>query len=382
VAAATLTNEVKRLVHQAGFDYCGISRPQVSQRDVAALKRWLAADMHADMAWMAEPIRLARRCDPASMLAAVRSVIAVGLRYSPPMAAVDGSCRGLIASYAVGDDYHSVMKKRLKGLARTLDQRLGKHDQRVFVDTAPVLEHALAASGGIGWQGKHSLTLNRDGGSWMLLGELFTTAELSPDPPSINHCGSCTSCIDICPTQAIIAPFVVDANRCISWLTIEYDGVIPRDLRSLMGGHIFGCDDCQTACPWNQKATPVQSDLLHPRSENSTPLLQDILTLDQASFHARFRATPVKRSGRARLLRNACVAAGNSGDAALLPYLLDLLVDSSFLIRLHAVWALTQLRNEACNSMVEAAFVMLQAKEQDAQVLDELTVATSGALKP
>ncbi|MDX8412482.1 MAG: tRNA epoxyqueuosine(34) reductase QueG [Mariprofundales bacterium] len=381
--ATTLTKDVKRLVHQAGFDYCGITRPQVSPRDIAALKRWLAKAMHADMAWMAEPIRLARRCDPASMLAAVRSVIAVGMRYTPPLAASDSGAngsRGVIASYAMGDDYHSVMKKRLKRLARSLDQRLGKHDQRVFVDTAPVLEHALAASGGVGWQGKHSLTLNRDGGSWMLLGELFTTVELAPDVPAINHCGSCVSCIDHCPTQAIVAPFVVDARRCISWLTIEYDGVIPRDLRLLMAGHIFGCDDCQTVCPWNQKAPPVQSDLLHSRPEEGSPLLQDILTLDQAAFHARFRATPVKRSGRTRLLRNACVAAGNSGDVALIPCLIDLLADPSFLIRLHAVWALAQLRNGTSNSMVEAAFAILRSKERDQQVLDELIVATTGVL--
>jgi len=263
----TLTEDVKRLAYRAGFDYCGITRPQISERDTAALKHWLAAGMHADMAWMAEPVRLARRCDPESMLTAVRSVVCVGMRYAPPAPSVDEGCRGTISSYAVGDDYHDVMKKRLKCLARDLDQLLGKHDQRVFVDTAPVLEHALAASGGIGWQGKHSLTLNRHGGSWLLLGELFTTAELSLDVPSENHCGSCTFCIDVCPTGAIVAPFVIDSRRCISWLTIEYDGVIPRDLRPLMGAHIFGCDDCQSVCPWNKKSIATVSDLLHPRTE-------------------------------------------------------------------------------------------------------------------
>ena len=366
-----LSAEVKRLARAAGFDDCGITRPALDARDVDGLRRWVAAGMYADMAWMAEPERLARRSNPRSLLADVRSVICVGLRYTPPRAPTADGC-GVISAYALGDDYHIVMKKRLKRLARALDRLLGAHDQRVFVDTAPVLEHALAASAGVGWQGKHSLTLNRDGGSWLLLGELFTTAELDCDPPASDHCGSCSACIDGCPTGAIVAPFVVDARRCISWLTIEYGGVIPRHLRPLIGNRVFGCDDCQLVCPWNRKASTVGSDLLRPRADNRAPPLRELLTLDAATFHARFRNTPVKRTGRARLVRNAAVAAGNSGDRSLVPALVRLLEEPEALIRLHAVWALIQLRDAENSTAIDAALRELRRREHDTAVLEEV----------
>ncbi|MDX8409823.1 MAG: tRNA epoxyqueuosine(34) reductase QueG [Mariprofundales bacterium] len=368
-----LTANIKRLADEAGFDYCGISRPKVSERDSSALQQWVEAGMHADMAWMAEPLRLARRQAPQTMLAGIRSVISVGLRYTPPLPAPAADATpGIISAYAAGDDYHIVMKKRLKQLARALDQRLGQHDQRLFVDTAPVLEHALAAAGGIGWQGKHTLTLNRHGGSWMLLGELFTTAKLVPDAPATNHCGSCNACITSCPTNAIVAPFVVDARRCISWLTIEYDGVIPLHLRPAMGGRIYGCDDCQMVCPWSGKAEHLSHDLLQPRPENIAPPLTEILQLDETRFHQRFRKSPIKRSGRTRLLRNACVAAGNSGDKATISPLLELLTDPQPLIRSHAIWALRCLIPHDLVGSIPPALIQLYHKESDPAVLEAL----------
>lgn len=341
---AALRDRVKALAAEAGFDFCGITRPRVAARDAAALRAWVDAGHHADMWWMAEEERLARRMRPASLLDGVRSVICVAMRYTPPQpATTDGQPRGIVAAYAWGSDYHKVMKRRLRRLARALDRLLGRHDQRIFVDTAPVLEHALAASAGIAWQGKHSLSLNRTGGSWLLLGELFTTAELPCDPPATHHCGSCRACIDACPTGAIVAPFVVDARRCIAWLTIEYDGPIPPPLRPLLGRRIFGCDDCQTVCPWNRAVAAPHPDLLAPKNENRAPLLTELLTLDEAGFRIRFRGTPLRRGGRIRLVRNACIAAGNSGDRRLIPPLRALLRDEAPLLREHAAWALERI---------------------------------------
>ncbi|MDQ6951703.1 MAG: tRNA epoxyqueuosine(34) reductase QueG [Mariprofundales bacterium] len=375
-----LAENIKQLARETGFDYCGITAPKVPIRDVAALQGWVDAGMQADMAWMAEAVRLARRKDPASLLDGVCSVISVGLRYTPPQQVVagGGSSRGMISAYAAGDDYHVVMKKRLKVLARGLDDLLGRHDQRVFVDTAPVLEHVLAAGGGVGWQGKHSLTLNRDGGSWLLLGELFTTAKLPPDAPASGHCGSCTHCIDGCPTNAIVAPYIIDANLCLSFITIEYSGVIPRELRQVMGARIYGCDDCQMVCPWSDKTEAVMDDLLRPRAQNIAPLLSDILQLDVVGFRHHFSQSPIKRTGRTRLLRNACVAAGNSGDADLVVLLFALLDDAAALIRGHAVWALARLRAVADAPTIDARLEGLRSKEADRMVQQELAWALDG----
>jgi len=317
-----------------GFSLCHVSCPKVGEPHVDALQQWVDAGLHGDMAWMAEAVRLERRKSPQSMLDGVKSVISVAMFYTPPAYSLaEANLRkesAVITAYAHGDDYHEIMKKRLKGLAVELDGLLGKHDQRVFVDTAPVLEHAIAGRAGLGWQGKHTLTIHKQHGSWFLLGEIFTTAEIEPDQRASNHCGSCTACIDVCPTQAIIAPYVVDARRCISYLTIEFDGFIPAKLRSMMGNRIYGCDDCQMACPWNGHAAKgggVADDYLMPKGENNLADLASLLLLDEEGFRIRFRKSPIKRTKRRGLLRNVCIAMGNSAVVSFIPQLIKVLDD-------------------------------------------------------
>ncbi len=386
-----LKERIRALARAHGFDSCHFSRPVVDAKFVARFREWLAGNYQGEMHWMAEDSRVARRMNPASMLEGVGTVLSLAMRYSPPaysLAVAEAArSRGVIAAYAHGDDYHDVMKKRLKRLARALDETLGRHDQRVYVDTAPVLEHALAESSGLGWQGKHSLSIQRGTGSWFLLGEIFTTAGIEPDAPAPNHCGTCVACMDICPTRAIVAPYIVDARRCISYLTIEHRGVIPRELRPLIGNRVFGCDDCQLVCPWNRHAKRPEPDLLHPRGENVLPPLASLLALDEATFRQRFRKSPVRRTGRAGLVRNACIAAGNSGDLRLLEALAPLLEDDSALVRLHAAWAVGRLGRRAVEGMAEEAgegnaadraLALLEAcgkRETDDKALEEISLS-------
>jgi len=367
----------KALEH--GFDLCCFARPDVPELHQSSYQAWVTAEMYGDMNWMAEEVRAERRKRPGSMLDDVQTVITVGMCHTPPpyslKEAESGRGRGVIASYAHGDDYHEVAKKRLKALAHDLDALLGPHDQRVYVDTAPVLEHALAENAGLGWQGKHSMTINRGTGSWMMLGEVFTTAEVEPDKSANNHCGSCTACMDICPTKAIVAPYVVDARLCISYLTIEFDGFIPRKLRPLMGNHIFGCDDCQMVCPWNRHAVAPDPDLLVPREKNVLPELAALLRLDDEAFRQRFRKSPVKRTGRGGLLRNVCIAMGNSGDAGFVPALTDALMDEEALIRGHAAWALGQLATRDNHRQIGAALEQGKQREYDVNALEEIELS-------
>jgi len=391
-SAAMVNGSVKKMIQAKalahGFALCRIAAPVLDKKHAQGMQNWICADMQADMAWMSEPVRMQRRMQPESMLQGVRSVISVAMLYSPPAyqldEANDAKEHGVISAYAHGDDYHDVMKKRLKALAADLDIILGKHDQRVFVDTAPVLEHALAESSGLGWQGKHTLTIHRELGSWLLLAEIFTTADLAADEPATNHCGSCSACIDVCPTDAIVAPYVVDARRCISYLTIEYDGFIPRELRAKMGNRIYGCDDCQQICPWNSHASkPVQlestlsgrEDLLKPRGENVLPDLASLLRLDIEGFRNSFRKSPIKRTKRAGLLRNVCIAMGNSANRAFIGDLLAVLDDEEALIRGHAVWALAKLAGEDERGELLQCLLEMQILEQDVSVQDELTAS-------
>jgi len=366
---------------QHGFALCCVTRPQAGRMHADALQGWVDAGMQGDMGWMAEKSRLQRRMNPSSMLTEASSVITLAMRYTPPAydlaEASAATVRGVVSAYAHGDDYHEVMKKRLKALAADLDALLGKHDQRVFVDTAPVLEHALAESAGLGWQGKHTLTIHRQLGSWFLLGEIFTTAVIEPDAPAVNHCGSCSACIDVCPTAAIIAPYVVDARLCISYLTIEFDGFIPHALRSLMGNRIYGCDDCQLVCPWNEhagKGAALEDDLLKPRGENHLPDLVSMLQLDEGSFRLHFRKSPVRRTGRRGLLRNVCIAMGNSGDAGFIPHLTAVLADAEPLIRGHAVWAIGQLASQENRADMLDVIVRMNAAEKNDAVREEISL--------
>ncbi len=325
--------------------------------------------MYGEMGYMGEELRTHRRKHPEELLENIHTIISLAMPYTPPASTQPASTQGVISSYAHGDDYHDLMKKRLKAMARDLDNLLGTHGQRVFVDTAPVLEHALAESSGLAWHGKHSLSINRKLGSWFFLAEIFTTAEIEPDKKASAHCGSCTACISDCPTQAIVAPYVVDARLCISYLTIEYSGFIPVSLRKAMGNRIYGCDDCQLVCPWNRKATPPTEDLLKPRKDTFLPELANLLTLDDEGFRTRFRKSPVKRTGRTGLLRNVCIAMGNSGNPSFVPLLLESLDDEA-LIRGHAVWALSMLA--ADDPVVIDKVKALQQQEQNPDVQAEI----------
>ena len=286
-----------------------------------------------------------RRGDPRALWPQARSIVMLGLNYGPqhdPLALLRQHSRGAVSVYAQGDDYHEVIKPRLKLLGRWLVEQAGG-DVKVFVDTAPVMEKPLAEAAGLGWQGKHTNLVSRAHGSWLFLGALFTTLELPPDQPEQDHCGTCRACLDICPTAAFPAPYRLDARRCISYLTIEHKGPIPRALRPLIGNRIYGCDDCLAVCPWNKFAQAGRETKLAARAGLRAPLLVDLVRLDDAGFRALFGKSAVKRIGRARFVRNVLIAIGNSGDAALAAAAERMLDDAAPLVRGAAIWALGRL---------------------------------------
>jgi epoxyqueuosine reductase len=303
------------------------------------------------MAWMAANAE--QRGDPRTLWSEARSILMLGVNYGPdcdPLAALQDRNRGAISVYARGDDYHDLIKSRLKQIGRWLIGRAGG-DVKVFVDTAPVMEKPLAAAAGLGWQGKHTNLVSRQFGSWLFLGAIFTTLDLPADAPESDHCGACRACLDICPTAAIPAPYRLDARRCISYLTIEHKGQIPRELRPLMGNRIYGCDDCLAVCPWNKFAVSGREAKLAAREALRAPRLADLARLDDGAFRALFAKSAVKRVGRVRFVRNVLIAIGNSGDANLAPEAERLLEDESPLVRGAAIWALGQLdrgRLRAC----------------------------------
>jgi epoxyqueuosine reductase len=295
------------------------------------------------MDWLANTA--ARRTDPLTLWPQARSVIMLGLNYGPdgdPLKILKMRERGAISVYAQGDDYHDLIKSKLKAIARWLVANAGG-DVKVFVDTAAVMEKPLAAAAGLGWQGKHTNLVSREHGSWLFLGAIFTTLALEPDDPEIDHCGTCRACLDVCPTAAFPAPYRLDARRCISYLTIEHKGPIPRALRAQMGNRIYGCDDCLAVCPWNKFAQAGREAKLSARDALRAPQLAELARLDDAAFRALFAKSPVKRTGRDRFVRNVLIAIGNAGDAALAPEAERLIGDSSPLVRGAAVWALAQL---------------------------------------
>jgi epoxyqueuosine reductase len=342
-AAARLRALIDAEALKAGFDAVAVTRPDAIPLAPARLAQFVAAGFHGSMAWMEET--LARRADPATLWPEVRSIIVLAMNYAPdrdPRAVLALRDRGAISVYAQNRDYHDVMKGRLKEIAGKIAARSGS-DVKVFVDTAPVMEKPLAEAAGLGWQGKHTNLVSRSHGSWLFLGTIFTTADLKPDQREQDHCGSCRACLDACPTNAFPAPYRLDARRCISYLTIENKGPIPREFRAAIGNHVYGCDDCLAACPWNKFARAAAELKLVARPDLQEPPLADLLVLDDAAFRALFSGSPVKRIGRDRFLRNVLVAAGNSGEAALLPRVADLLEDPSSLVRGAAVWAFSRL---------------------------------------
>lgn len=314
----------------------------------------------------------ARRRAPRAMWPDVQSVIMLGLNYGPvhdPLANLKERARGLISVYAQGDDYHELIKPRLKQLARWLTENAGG-DVKVFVDTAAVMEKPLAAMAGLGWQGKHTNLVSRHYGSWLFLGTIFTTLDLPADRAEPDACGNCRACLDICPTAAFPEPYRLDARRCISYLTIEHKGPIPRELREAMGNRIYGCDDCLAACPWNKFAVAGRETKLAARNALRAPKLAELARLEDAQFRTLFAKTAIKRTGRERFVRNVLIAIGNSGDTSLIPEAERLLGDASPLVRGAAVWALSRLvPREKLGALKE------QQTESDASVQQEWSAA-------
>jgi epoxyqueuosine reductase len=328
-----------------GFDAVGFAPASQSERARQGLVEFLEQGMQGDMGWLAQ--RSEKRADPQALWPGARSVVVLAMNYGPaedPLALLERRDRAAISVYARGKDYHDVIKSRLKALARLMAERLGA-SVKVFVDTAPVMEKPLAESSGIGWQGKHTNLVSRAHGSWLFLGEIFCDLMLEPDAPETDHCGQCRRCLDVCPTAAFPAPYRLDARRCISYLTIEHKGHIPREFREAMGNRIYGCDDCLAVCPWNKFANASRHEALWPRAEISAARLADLAELDDAGFRQLLAGTAIKRTGRDRFLRNVLIAIGNSGEAALAGVAQGRLSDPSPLVRAMAVWALARLLN-------------------------------------
>jgi epoxyqueuosine reductase len=346
-----------------GFDRIGVSGPEATKEAAKHFREFLDAGAHGDMDWLAAHPE--RRADPRALWSAVRSVIMLGVNYGPdenPLSILEQRTRGAISVYAQGDDYHDLIKKRLKALARWL-VAASPCEVKVFVDTAAVMEKPLAQAAGLGWQGKHTNLVSREFGSWLFLGAIFTTLDLPRDDTEADHCGSCRACLDICPTAAFPAPYKLDARRCISYLTIESKGPIPREFRKAIGNRIYGCDDCLAVCPWNKFAQAGRESKLAAREDLRAPSLADLARLDDAAFRARFTKSPVKRIGRDRFVRNVLIAIGNSGDAALAEEAGRLLDDESPLVRGAAVWALSQLLERDAFSRLAADALTAEADD-------------------
>jgi epoxyqueuosine reductase len=331
-----------RLVAQAideGFIAARVCRPDSVQQVAARLRAFLDAGYHGQMSWMAE--RVAWRSDPSALWPEARSILMLAESYTPdcdPMERLDWTDRGVISVYAQNKDYHDLVKKRLKRIARWLITEAGG-EVKVFVDTAPVPEKALGQAAGLGWQGKHTNLVSRDWGNWAFLGAIFTTLDLPPDPSETDHCGSCRACLDACPTDAFPAPYQLDARRCISYLTIEHKGPVDPDLRALLGNRIYGCDDCLAVCPWNKFAVSAREMRYAARPELEAPALSDLAMLDDAGFRAMFSGSPIKRIGRNRFVRNVLYAIGNSGEPSLAPVAQSLAHDSDPTVADAARWA-------------------------------------------
>jgi epoxyqueuosine reductase len=340
----------QRLVAQAlaeGFDLCRVCRPGDVPQVPDRLAAFLDKGYHGQMGWLAD--RAQWRGAPDVLWPEARSVIMLGESYTPqsdPMATLDDPEVGTVSVYARNRDYHDVVKKRLKRLARWLIAEAGG-EVKVFVDTAPVPEKPLGEAAGLGWQGKHTNLVSRDMGSWFFIGSVFTTLEIDTDPAEEDHCGSCRACLDVCPTDAFPAPYQLDARRCISYLTIEHKGPVDEELREKMGNRIYGCDDCLAVCPWNKFAVEATELRYHARDDLVAPPLEELAQLDDAGFRARFSGSPIKRIGRDRLVRNVLYAIGNSGRPDLAPVARDLCDDPDATVADAAQWAVKRLADAA-----------------------------------
>ncbi|WP_414650127.1 tRNA epoxyqueuosine(34) reductase QueG [Devosia sp.] len=364
-----LVAELKARAVALGFDSFGIApadaRPDLPEKLNAAL----ASGWHADMEWMEETAE--RRGSPKGMWPEARSVIVLGINYGPetdPLAILEERSLGSISVYARNRDYHEIIKGKLKELAGLLARRSGA-EVKVFVDTAPLMEKPLAEAAGLGWQGKHSVLVSRHFGSWLFLGAILTSAELPADAAHVESCGSCTRCLDVCPTNAFPGPFRLDARRCLAYLTVEHKGSIPVEFRAPMGNRIYGCDDCLAVCPWNKFASVSREAKLRARPELERPRLAELVQLEDAGFRTVFAGSPIKRIGHARFLRNVLIAVGNSADPSLVPLVEARLGSDDPIVRGAAVWALRRLAPERA----EEVGLAYRARESNSSVLAEWT---------
>jgi len=365
---ANLKEQLRQWALAEGFDAFGVTVPAASDAAGLRLAQFLAKERHGGMDWMARNAE--RRASVSRLWPQARSVIMLGMSYAPnadPLAALQNRDHGVISVYAQGRDYHDVLKKRLKRLAARFQAACGS-EVKVFVDTAPLMEKPLAEAAGLGWQGKHTNLVSRREGSWLFLGAILTTAELTPDEPAADHCGSCRACLDICPTAAFPAPYQLDARRCLAYLSIEHKGHIAREFRVAMGNRVFGCDDCLAVCPWNKFALQAREAKFAARDATANPPLAELLALNDAAFRLRFAGTPVKRTGRDRIVRNCLIAAGNAKEPALIPAIVALLGDPSPLVRLAAVWALGRVVGPGDFEAMRDGYL---ADETDAEVRSE-----------
>ena len=367
-ADGALKETIRKEAVSLGFNAVGFAQASLPEETAESLTNFLALGRHGDMDWL--EARAEQRVHPQALWPEARSVIMLGVNYGPdenPLTALDKKSSGTISVYAKNKDYHDFIKKRLKRLARWLIERQGG-DVKVFVDTAPVMEKPLAAKASVGWQGKHTNLVSRDFGSWLFLGSIFTTLAIGADAPERDHCGSCQNCLDICPTNAFPAPYQLDARRCISYLTIEHKGPIPARFRKAMGNRVYGCDDCLAVCPWNKFASQSREAAFHARETLQAPGLADLAALDDLAFRKFFSGSPIKRTGRARFIRNVLIAIGNSQDIALAPAARRLLDDDISLVRGAAVWALRQLLDTDDFAALQRQFA---EQETDKDVLAE-----------
>ena len=341
-----LEKSIKNKAFEVGFDVVGFADPTSDKRLETNLSQYLREGRQGNMDWMAK--NTDRRTSPRGLWPQVNSIIVLGLNYGPakpPAQALRRADRGNISVYAQGKDYHDLVKKRLKKIGRWLVET-HSCEVKVFVDTAPVMEKPLAQKAGLGWQGKHTNLVSPDLGSWLFLGEIYTTLNLTPNTPSVDQCGTCRACLDACPTGALDVPYEIDPRRCISYLTIEHKGSIPEELAAAMGNHIYGCDDCLDACPWNKFSVINNEDSFLPRAELSAPQLTDLSMINDADFRQIFSGSPIKRTGRERFVRNVIIAIANSGDQSLMEALSARLEDTSAVVSKTARWALDRLQHK------------------------------------
>ena len=353
----TLKDAIRAEAERLGFVACGFTGANAADAAGLDIHRWIEAGHHGTMGWM--ETRADHRVSPTALWSGAKSAIALGMSYAPaadPMALADEGERGRISVYAQGGDYHKTVKKALKALARFIVEK-SPSELKVFVDTAPVMEKPLAQAAGIGWQGKHTNLVSREHGSWLFLGVILTELNLEPDEPAMDgaHCGTCTRCLDACPTAAIGPEHRIDARKCISYLTIEHDGPIPVEFREAIGNHIYGCDDCLAVCPWNSFAEAAAANKAFlPRAELAAPQLADLLKLDDDAFRQMFAGSPIKRIGRDRMIRNCLIAAGNSRSDNLSASVEAHLDDADPVIAEAAAWAAARLQDRVSEAMQDA----------------------------